>query len=465
MFLNIDLHKKDDIAIIDDSGKSLTFEELIVQSRKIFELINKRTLIFILTDNSIESFVTFYSCIENKIVPLLLSSNTNSELLNNLYLKYKPEYVFKINTCEWQPQNENFIISNIENNFHLIKTNNSSTILHEELSFLLPTSGSTGSPKLVRHSYKNLEFSAKSVSTLFKIDTSHCAIAFLPMYYTMGLSVILSHLSAGAKVVLTNLSLTDRLFWNLMKDKKITTFTGVPYSFELLDKLRFYRMNLPDLKIITQGGGKLKDELFLKYAQLATEKSIQFIPTYGQTEGTARMAYLESSMTKIKTGSIGKAIPNGYLGVIDDNGVEILASEAQGEMIYRGENVTLGYAENTTDLEKGDDNNGLLITGDIIKRDSEGYYFIIGRKKRFLKIYGYRISLDEIEMLIKNKYGFDCICAGNDEELIIKIEQVDLAENIINFISEKTNLFHQCIKIQKLDSLLRNEAGKVILNN
>ncbi len=466
MFLNIDLHKSDAIALVDDSGLSITFNELITKSNEFYKLIDKRTLIFILADNSIESFIAFYSCIQNKVVPLLLSSNTNEELLNNLYEKYVPEFIYKIPSNNWRPKNENIVATYLkENGFELIQTNNINPILFDELSFLLPTSGSTGSPKLVRHSYTNLDSSAKNVSELFKIDNTHTAIAFLPMYYTMGLSVIMSHLNSGAKVVLTNYSLTDRLFWNLMKEQKVTTFTGVPYSFELLDKLRFFRMPLPDLKIITQGGGKLKEDLFIKFAQYATDKLIQFIPTYGQTEGTARMAFLEPSMTQLKVGSIGKAIPNGYLGVINNSGEEILITEAEGEMIYKGKNVTLGYAECKEDLTKGDDNKDVLITGDIVKRDADGFYFIIGRKKRFLKIYGYRISLDEVEMLIKNQFHIECICSGNDEQLIIKIEDLSLANQVQAYISDKTNLFHQCISVQQLENLARNEVGKVILTN
>lgn len=466
MFLNIDLHKSDAIALVDDSGLNITFNELIAQSNEFYKLINKRTLVFILADNSIESFIAFYSCIQNKVVPLLLSSNTNEELLNNLYEKYVPEFIYKSASNNWSPKNENIIVTHLkENGFELIQTNNITPILFDELSFLLPTSGSTGSPKLVRHSYANLNASAANVSELFKIDSSHAAIAFLPMYYTMGLSVIISHLNNGAKVILTNYSLTDRLFWNLMKEQKVTTFTGVPYSFELLDKLRFFRMSLPDLKIITQGGGKLKEDLFIKFAQYAADKLINFIPTYGQTEGTARMAFLEPSMTQIKVGSIGKAIPNGYLGVINNSGEEILTTEAEGEMIYKGKNVTLGYAECKEDLTLGDDNKGVLITGDIVKRDADGFYYIIGRKKRFLKIYGYRIGLDEVEMLIKNQFHIECICSGNDEQLIIKIENLALANQVQAYISDKTNLFHQCISVHQLENIARNEAGKVILTN
>ena len=131
--------------------------------------------------------------------------------------------------------------------------------LYKELSLLLPTSGSTGSSKLVRHSYKNVEANARNVSLLFGLDKHERALATLPIYYTMGLSVISSHIYAGATILLTGKSLTDGKFWTFMKEHRATSFTGVPYSFEVLQKLRFFRMDIPHLQLITQGGGKMKN--------------------------------------------------------------------------------------------------------------------------------------------------------------------------------------------------------------
>ena len=131
-------------------------------------------------------------------------------------------------------------------------------------------------------------------------------------------------------------------------------------------------------------------------------------------------------------------------------------------MVYRGENVTLGYATCIDDLLKGDLNNGVMHTGDLARRDSDGCYYIVGRLKRFLKIFGLRIGLDEVENLIKQEYKVDCYCKGNDEKLIILVTNPKIADELPNFVESKTHLFHQKVEVQVVDAILRNEAGKVI---
>ena len=222
-------------------------------------------------------------------------------------------------------------------------------------------------------------------------------------------------------------------------------------------------MRLPDMRIITQGGGKMTEEQFRLYAEYAKNNGKRFIPTYGQTEGTSRMAYLPHPLAQSKVCSIGIAVPNGKLSVIDDNGAEIMEPEAEGEMVYEGKNVTLGYATCGEDLIKGDENHGVLHTGDMVRRDADGCYFIIGRKKRFLKIYGLRIGLDEIETLVKERFKTDCVCMGNDELLKIVITAAS-GDDVVRFIEEKTGLFHQCIKVIKLETIPHAESGKVDMN-
>ena len=131
-------------------------------------------------------------------------------------------------------------------------------------------------------------------------------------------------------------------------------------------------------------------------------------------------------------------------------------------MIYRGENVTLGYAISKADLLKGDENHGLMHTGDLARRDVDGCYYIVGRLKRFLKIFGLRIGLDEVEAMIRSEFKTDCYCKGNDEKLIILVTDPSLVSQIPTFVEDKTHLFHQNIEVQVVDVILRNEAGKVI---
>lgn len=454
MFLDLDKKERQRIAAIDDSGRSVTYGDICDFSQEFKKHLPERSLIFLLAENKIGSLLGYTATLSNRIVPLIISAKTEEGLYDHLYDLYQPEYL-------WMPESKaegkEVIFSAWE--YCLVKTGNPSTPMYEELSLLLPTSGSTGSPKLVRHSYRNIEANADNVRRLFKLDGTEKAMAILPMHYTMGLSVIASHLLAGATLLLSGRSLLDKDFWATLKDA--TSFTGVPYSYEILTKMRFTRMDLPNLKVITQGGGKLTEAMWNTLTQYAQDKGKQFIATYGQSECTARMAYLPPEMAKEKICSIGVAEPGGQLSIVDDNGNETFEGEAQGEMIYRGENVTLGYATCREDLLKGDENHGIMHTGDLARRDADGCYYIIGRLKRFLKIFGLRIGLDEIERMIKTEYKTDCYCKGNDEKLIVLVTDPKLVDILPSFIEEKTHLFHQKIEVQVVNEILRNEAGKV----
>ena len=455
MFLDLDKKERQRIAAIDDSGQSITYGDICDFSIEFAKHLPERALIFILSENRIGSLLGYTSALSNRIVPLIISAATEENLYNHLFDLYQPEYL-------WLPQTkaEGKEVLFSAWDYCLVKTGNQHTPMFEELSLLLPTSGSTGSPKLVRHSYRNIEANADNVRRLFKLDGSEKAMAILPMHYTMGLSVIASHLLAGSTLLLSNRSLLDKGFWATLKEA--TSFTGVPYSYEILTKLRFTRMDLPNLKVITQGGGKLTESLWNTLAQYAHEKGKQFIATYGQSECTARMAYLPAEKALEKVCSIGVAEPGGKLSIVDDNGNETFEGEAQGEMVYRGENVTLGYATCREDLLKGDENHGVMHTGDLARRDADGCYFIIGRLKRFLKIFGLRIGLDEVERMIKTEYKTDCYCKGDDEKLVVLVTDAKLQDVLPSFIEEKTHLFHQRIEVQVVKEILRNEAGKVI---
>jgi long-chain acyl-CoA synthetase len=459
MILNLKTINKEATALIDVDGNKFTYHDLIIFIESFYKQINKRTLLFHFAENSIPSVCGYVACLENKIVPLLLNVSTDEQLRTHLLNIYQPEYL-------WLPDE---MITDFEcelvyqfRGYSLLKTNFSTPDLNENLSLLLPTSGSTGSPKLVRHSYQNIIENAKNIGKVFEIKNTDKSIAMLPMYYTMGLSVITSYLFGGATVLLYNGTLTDAVFWKFLKEQKTTVLTGVPYSFEIMQKLRFTRMDLPDLKILSQGGGKLSQKLFEELANYAEQSGRKFIATYGQTEGTARMAYLPSQFAITKTGSIGIPIPNGELYLIDDNGARIDEEKTSGEMVYEGKNVTLGYAYVKNDLQKGDERNGILKTGDIAIKDKDGCFYIVGRKSRFLKLFGTRVSLDEMEQLISKEFQVETMCKGTDEKMLIYVTKENLESEVLAFVIKKTGLYHQAFKVEYLESLPRNEVGKIL---
>lgn len=457
MFLDLDKKERTRVAAIDDSGEALTYGELCDFAAEFRQYLPERSLLFLLSENCHGSLLGYVGCLSNGIVPLILSARTEESLYTNLRDMYRPAYL-------WAPEAMAEKLGYAEvfraRGYVLLATGNAPVAMHPDLALLLPTSGSTGSPKLVRHSLRNIEANADNVRRLFQLTGAEKAMAILPMHYTMGLSVIASHLLAGATLLLSGRSLLDRGFWSTLKEA--TSFTGVPYSYELLMKMRFTRMDLPKLEVITQGGGKLTPEMFRALAEYARDKGKKFIATYGQSECTARMAYLPAELALEKTCSIGFAEPGGQLSIVDAEGNETFEGEATGEMVYRGENVTLGYAYGVEDLQKGDENHGVMHTGDLARRDADGCYFIVGRLKRFLKIFGLRIGLDEVENLIKQEFKADCYCKGDDEKLVVLVTDPALVEALPGFIEEKTHLFHKNIEVRLVDAILRNEAGKVI---
>lgn len=456
-----DLDKRDPQlrVAIDDYGDLIVNQDVVEFTNEIGAIIEARTLVFILAENSIGALLGYISCLSLRIVPLILSAKTDRQLVNDLMELYKPKFIW---AQEGNVFGSEFRKVYSKYGFVLLATNCEIYPLHPSLALLLPTSGSTGSSKLVRHSYLNIIESAKNVAEFFQISSEDRPIVSLPMHYTMGLSVITSHLLKESTLLITNRNLTDKSFWDFVRENRATCFTGVPYSYEILHRLRVFRMDLPDLKVFTQGGGKLKEDIFKAFAEYAELTGKKFIATYGQTEGTARMAYLSPELATVKIGSIGTAIPGGQLWLVDKEGEIIDEIDTYGQLVYSGKNVTLGYSSTKEDLKKGDENNGVLYTGDLARRDSDGCYYIVGRISRFLKIYGSRYSLDEIEGIIKSDLNIDCVCTGVDDQLKILITESSLEKPLIDLIVKKMGIFHKAIVVEVVLEIPRNEYGKIV---
>ena len=329
-----------------------------------------------------------------------------------------------------------------------------------ELALLLTTSGSTGSPKFVRQSYQNIEANTVSIVEYLGLTPSERAITTLPLNYTFGLSILQSHLYVGASVILTEHTVFEKQFWALLKEKEATSFGGVPYTFQMLDRLRFLRMDLPSLRYVSQAGGALGKELHLKFAQGLQDQGKKLVVMYGATEATARMSYVPPEHTVEKAGSIGVVIPGGRFTLVDTDGSEITQCNKVGELLYYGDNVTLGYAQCREDLAKADERHGCLETGDMAQRDEDGYYYVVGRKKRFLKIYGNRVNLVEVEQLLAQA-GYESACVGEDDHLRIYTTSEDTA-GAVHFLSEKMGIHPAAFSAEHIDRLPRNEAGKIL---
>lgn len=449
---------KDGIACITPNGEQLTYGELQALSDRIQSKIKPHQLVFCMCGNTIGSLAGYVTFVNNNNAVLMLDAHIEQAAYDNLFSTYKPRYV-------WAPDGfipqENANIIYAEKDYCLLEIEGNETPVNDELSVLLTTSGSTGSPKLVRLSKKNLESNARSIIEYLHITQGERPVTSLPMYYSFGLSIINSHLLAGATLLLTSASYVEREFWQFANENKFTSFSGVPYTFEIMKKLKLWKQPMPTLRTLTQAGGKLSNEMLQFFIEKYEPQGVRFYLMYGQTEATARMSYLEPEYGLSKLGSIGKGIPGGTFSLADDDGRVIETANKIGELVYEGANVSLGYAECVADLMKGDDNHGILHTGDLAYRDEEGFYFIAGRKKRFLKLFGNRISLDYVETLLKEKLT-ECVCVGDDSKLIIYTADKGFDENeIIDFIVGRTKIVRNVFSVRHIDEIPRSESGKI----
>ena len=458
MIFDIDKKNEKSIAVIDDGGITLTYGDLVDFCKELKLILPERELVFCLCRNSAPSLAGYVALYDNKDVTLLLNANIERGLYDNLFEIYKPSYI-------WCPKemaadlNADIVIEH--RGYILGRTQYTRPVLYEDLSLLMTTSGTTGSPKLVRYKYGNIEMNAQNVAKAFEWTSEEKAICDLPMQYTMGLNVINTHLYVGATVLLISTHLLSSKFWEFVKKHKATNFTGVPYSYEILSKLKFIRMDLPDLTTLAEGGGRLSDNLFEQFANYAEMNNKRFVATFGTTETSARLAFLPANMATIKCGSIGFALPGGVITLFDEDGKEITEPNVEGELCYRGPNVTLGYAECSEDLIKGDEFRGEYKTGDVAYKDKDGCHYVVGRKKRFLKIFGLRISLDQCEKIISEEYAIESACSGDDDRLRIYITDESLGDSVKKLISRKTGLTSSVLTVRIVSEIPKNDSGKI----
>ncbi len=332
---------------------------------------------------------------------------------------------------------------------------------HPELGVLLATSGSTGDPKFVRLSRSAVEANARSIAEALSIGPGETAPTNLSLFYSYGMSVLNSHLIAGAAVIVQPHSLLERPFWQMIERFEATSLAAVPYQYEMLKRLRFDPAKYPKLRTLTQAGGRLRAELITDFHNRMTGVSGQMFVMYGQTEAGPRMTTLPSDRLPDKLGSVGPAIPGGRLTVRLEDGTETGAAGVTGEVVYRGPNVMMGYAERAADLTRGDEQGGVLVTGDLGYQDEEGFLFITGRLKRFGKVFGVRLNLDDVEKLLR-AHGPVAAVSG-DDKVVIWVEGASegAGHAIASELAERLNLHWTGFDVRAIDRLPLLPSGKI----
>lgn len=451
------------IAALGDGGKHLFYGDIQLQVTKLAQKVEPRRVCLIFTQNSVDCFAGIVSLMNCGVVPLLVDLDSDESLIQNLLSIYSPEYLYA--PIDDAKRFLDYVCIDLQGEYQLcVNKQPLPSFVHPDLALLLSTSGSTGSPRLVRQSHSNLQSNGASIIEYLGIRCTDRPITSLPMHYTYGFSVVNSHLMAGATLLMTDRSVMEKQFWEFFRKNAATSIAGVPYTYMILKRLGMKKMKLPTLTTLTQAGGKLAKPIIEEFSRYADENGIKFFVMYGQTEATARMSYVPAEFALKKAGSIGVPIPNGDLFLIDRDETLIQSPNQEGQLGYRGPNVSMGYADSRIDLSKGDERAGVLLTGDIAYRDEDGYYFITGRLSRFVKVFGKRVSLDDVEQIVQSIAG-DAACSGIDDEVSIWIIDETKRETVRKQISGITGLHPSAFTVSVAKSLPRTSSGKIDYKN
>ena len=395
-----------------------------------------RRLIALEAENSLASLVVYLAALSSGN-PLLILPTGGGTATESLIDAYDPDVVVRTSDGE-------AVLD--------VRREETRHELHPELALLLSTSGSTGSPKLVRLSGDSVQANASAIAQYLHLRPSDTAATTLPLSYCYGMSVVNSHLLVGASLVLTDLSVVDPCFWDLARTENVTSFAAVPYTFDLLDRVGFEHMDIPSLRYITQAGGRLDPDRVRSYAELGRRQGWDLFVMYGQTEATARMAYLPPDLAAEYPHAIGVAVPGGAFRLEPVPGLDA------GELVYSGPNVMLGYAERPEDLALGRVVTELH-TGDLASCGSNGLYEIVGRRSRFVKIVGLRVDLGRVERLLAD-LGLTAAATGSDDAVVAAVEGSHDLALVAKTLAQDLGLPRSAVQLHSVDSVPRLANGK-----
>lgn len=431
-------------------GMEQRYAEVFANGDALFRGLG-RGIVAILCDKSVAAVTAYFGALRNGQVPLMLDAEAKPAALDRIFDAYSPDCVFDPKGGVW-PGYE--VKSALEGGGSLYTSRTSHEAKpHSDLAVLLGTSGSTGDPKFVRLSYNSLDACAQSVCEYLDLDPTRRGISLLPFHYSYGLSVLNTVAARRASFVITEMSVLDRDLWRLMAELRVTDLSGVPFMFEMVNRMRLPDEVMATLKCVTQAGGRLDPKVTGMLREKFSAAGVRYFTMYGQTEASPRISYLAPERAVEKEGSVGVPISCGQ-ALIAETGTP----SGEGELLYKGANVALGYARSREDISLGDEFGGQLFTGDHVRIDAEGYIYIIGRRKRFVKLQGVSVNLDHVEAVLRGQ-GNDCLVVGREN--LVVICYVDLDRTAISRVVGENFTFHPSnIRLQQVDSLPMNANGK-----
>jgi acyl-CoA synthetase (AMP-forming)/AMP-acid ligase II len=436
------------IFIIDDD-QSYSFHEIFELGEAMVSDIPKGAVIIIESDRDLATVCAYIGALRSNVVPLLIDKNLNDEAVAGIANSYQAEFVFSSGSREIAGYK---FSGNAPGKAIYSRVERSDIVVNGELCLLLPTSGSTGEAKCVRTSRDNLLQATQSIVRYLGMDESRVSISSLPLHYTYGLSVLNCAIESRSRFVLSDKSWLERGFWGAVEKHGVTDLSGVPFMFQTLRRMRLSETVLSNLKCVNQAGGRLEPALTEYFIDYFTEYDISYYTMYGATEASPRISYVPPQRCKEKLGTVGIPIDIGKLSTDAADGV------SEGELIYEGPNVCLGYGYNREDLVLGDKNNQVLRTGDVGFIDDDGYATIVGRKKRFVKVFGMSVNLDAIESMVRSVTDHSVVLGVDDKVLVLTTDEDTqvLKEKILANVTFPS----RGLKVTKVPEIYLNASGK-----
>ncbi len=331
--------------------------------------------------------------------------------------------------------------------------------IHSDMALLLATSGSTGSPKTVRLSYSGLAGNTAAVIRALGITAAERGPTTLPITHAYGLSVLNTHLLAGACVVLGGGSPLSLATWDHLVRSGATSFAAVPMTYAAFGPAHVDLLGRSEIRTMTQSGARLGEDLTMRLVQLMDQRGGRFFVGYGQTEATSRIARLDPADLPDRLGSVGTAMPGGTI-TIRPAPVHARAVPGEGAVHYRGPGVMLGYATRRADLCRGAEVD-VLDTGDLGYL-REGYLYLTGRAKRIVKVLGVRTSLDDLERMVERPgHPAAVICDADDVVHLVGEGDPAVHEQQRRQLVESLGVPSRHVVFLHVDHLPRTPGGKV----
>ncbi|ABI77786.1 AMP-binding enzyme [Hyphomonas neptunium ATCC 15444] len=425
-------------ALVREDGSSVSYAELAQLADTAAQAIGpERALISVEMQNDVQSIAFYIGALRAGHVVIASAG----EGVHSIEQTFKPNAAYVCAGGIWK----------------LTALSRERADMSPDLAVLLSTSGSTGSQKLVRLSHENLRSNALAIAEYLEFQPGERAITSLPAHYSFGLSVLHTHLLLGHTLVLTDRSVAEPAFWDIVDREGVTSIAGVPHSYQLLELGGFLERDHKSLRYLTQAGGKLSPESVQKFAQWADRSGKRFYVMYGQTEAAPRMAYLPPADAAAYPDCVGVAVPGGsfHLEPIED--AEGLP-EGAGELVYKGPNVMMGYAVTRADLAKPQGTDEIH-TGDIAVRNERGYYRIVGRISRFAKLFGLRLGFDDIERRLAAE-GVSAAVSGDDSGIVVASTTPGSEARVPGLLAQDLGIPASLITAVEVGEIPRLPSGK-----